>query len=233
MGLSHSVTLELPLNTELQSSNQPSMSCQESLIPKGKFEWKLPFFKDLIGYPVPFAVKQQVTSSKIHLLVLSPHLKLKFCISPISELWVVVALNESTAGADGIDWNNGMGTIQVVLAHCSDGWSLVLFILQEFLCLFASQSCFSSVFLWTPHGHWETKFAFLTLPCPHPREGNVELQQFLQVVFCILHFSSAFFAYFNSAISVKKKTREKEILSQRKENHLGIKLFLQFREKTF
>lgn len=36
-------------------------------------------------------------------------------------------------------------------------------------------------------------------------EGNVELQHFLQVVFCILHFFSAFFAYFNSAISVKKK----------------------------
>lgn len=36
-------------------------------------------------------------------------------------------------------------------------------------------------------------------------EGNVELQHFVQVVFCILHFFSAFFAYFNSAISVKKK----------------------------
>lgn len=46
------------------------------------------------------------------------------------------------------------------------------------------------------------------------QEGNVELQNFLQVV------------YFNLAVSVKSKKREgkmREILLLRKENHLGIK----------
>lgn len=98
-----------------------------------------------------------LTCSEIHLLVLSPQLKLQFCFSAISsELRVVVPLNECTAGAAGICWNNGMRTIQVVLAHCSDGWSQVLFVLQEFWGLFASERCLSSGSLCTPRGHWGT-----------------------------------------------------------------------------
>lgn len=168
---------------------------------------------------MPFSlVKQQVTFSKIHLLALSPHWKLKSCFSHVSTaLWVTVPLNESPAGADGIYWYRWMRKIQVVLAHCSDGWSLVLFILLWFFfCLLDSESCFSSVCLWAPRGRWGTLVLWAHLHSWHfpvlmqgspgrNHEGNVELQHFVQVVFCILHFFSAFFAYFNSATSVKKK----------------------------
>lgn len=183
---------------------------------------------------MPFAVKQQVTSSKIHLLVLSPQLKLKFCFSPISELWV----DESTAGADGIDWNNGMRTIQVVLAHCSDGWSLLLFILQEFLCLFASQSCFSSVFLWTPHGH-EVPWFWEQICIPDSSLSSSKGRKCGIAAIsagCFLHtplLPLPFLPILIQPSVLIKNKREREILSQRKENHLGIKLFLQFREKTF
>lgn len=44
----------------------------------------------------------------------------------------MILVNECTAGVDGTYWYNWMRMIQTILAHCSDGWSLLLFILLFF-----------------------------------------------------------------------------------------------------
>lgn len=101
----------------------------------------------------------------------------------------MILVNECTAGVDGTYWYNWMRMIQTILAHCSDGWSLLLFILlffflvwlRNFLLILPSLHQNSAQILCehkkSHHGHWCTCFlcAFLhmcvytvhSLPCTH------------------------------------------------------------------